>query len=135
MTRHQISGSVLALLGLAAFIITPYQVYSSASGVFPRTISAGLFVLGILVTLISKERGKKSAVSLFDPLLLISLALVLGTIISIRIIGFYPSILLSLPLGLILFGERSVIKITLFSLAFTGIIYAVIGLILGSPLP
>lgn len=135
MTRHQISGSALALLGLAAFIITPYQVFSSESGIYPRTISACLFVLGILVALTSKEQGKKSAVSLFDPLLLISLVLVLVTIVCIRTIGFYPAIALSLPFCLVLFGERSFKKITLFSLAVTGIIYAVIDLILGSRLP
>jgi len=135
MTQHQISGSVLAVLALTAFIITPYQVFSSESGVYPRTISACLFVLGILVAVISKEQDKKSAVSLFDPLLLICLVLVLVTIVCIRTIGFYPAIALSLPFCLILFGERSAIKITLFSLAVTGIIFVVIDLILGSRLP
>jgi putative tricarboxylic transport membrane protein len=135
MTRHQISGSALALLGLATFIITPYQVHLSASGTFPRIISAFLFILGVLVALTSKEQEEKSSISLFDPLLLISLVLILGTIIAIRIIGFYPSILLSLPLCLILFGERNFKKIVLFSLVTTGIIYCIMNVLLGCMLP
>ena len=135
MTRHQISGSALALLGVATFIITPYQVDLSASGTFPRIISACLSVMGIFVALTSSKQEKKSSVSLGDPLLLISLVLILGTIISIRTIGFYPSILVSLPLCLILFGERNFIKIILFSLVTTGIIYSIIDVLLGSMLP
>jgi len=135
MTRHQISGSVLALLGLATFIITPYQIDLSASGTYPRIISVCLFVMGVVVALTSSKQEKKGSVSFSDPLLLIFLALILGTIISIRTIGFYPSILVSLPLCLILFGERNFKKIVLFSLATTGIIYSIIDVLLGSMLP
>ncbi len=135
MTRHQISGSVLALLGLATFIITPFQVNLSASGIFPRIISVCLFVMGVAVVLTSSKQEKKSNVSLSDPLLLIFLALILGTIIAIRTIGFYPSILVSLPLCLILFGERNFKKIIFFSLVTTGIIYSIIDVLLGSMLP
>ncbi len=135
MTQNRISGLTVALLGLVVFFITPYQVDSFASAVFPRILSACLVVLGILVAMTSKSVKKEVEVSLRDPLLLIYLVLIFGSIIAIRTVGYYAAILLLIFLLLLLFGERKLIKITLFSVIVTGLIYLIMELFLGSNLP
>ena len=135
MARNRISGSVVVILGLIIFIITPYQVESARSGAFPRIISIFLILFGILVALPSGKKAEVNDVRLFDPILLSYFILVLAAIVVVRFFGFYPAILLSLPACLVLFGERNYIKITVFTLIATGIIYLVIDLLLGSRLP
>ena len=135
MTRSQISGSAIALLGGLFFMITPHQVESVQSGAFPRAISLLLTVFGILVVLMPGKREKAKDVPLVNPFLLSYLMLVLAAIVCIRIAGFYPAICLSLPGCLLLFGEREIRKIIVFTLATTGLIYLIIDILLGSPLP
>ena len=135
MTQHQISGLLIGLLGLVVFFITPYQVGSVQSGAFPRIISVCLVLFGILVVVGSAQQGKQNGVKLFDPLLLGYLALVFAAIVCIRLIGFYPAILLSLPICLVLFGERNYKKISIFTITTTGTVYLIIDIILGARLP
>jgi putative tricarboxylic transport membrane protein len=135
MTQYQISGSAIALLGLIIFFVTPYQVGSIQSGVFPKIISGCLVVLGILVVLTSGKQEKQDGVSLIDPILLCYLIFVFIAVVLIQVIGFYPTILLSLPSFLLLFGERNFKKITVFTIVTTGMIYLIIDMILGSKLP
>ncbi len=135
MTQNRISGLTVAVLGLVVFFITPYQVDSFAGAVFPRILSACLVVLGILVAMTSKSDKKEAEVSLRDPLLLIYLVLIFGSIIAIRTVGYYPAILLLIFLLLLLFGERKLIKVALFSVIITGLIYLIMEVFLGSNLP
>ena len=135
MTRYQISGSTITLLGLIVYILTPYQVDSVQSAVFPKIISASLVLFGILIILTSGKENPRDNVRLLDPLIGCFLTLVLAAIIFIRLIGFYPAILLSLPLCLVLFGERSYKKIILFTVITTGLIYLIIDILLGGRLP
>jgi len=135
MTQYQISGSTIALLGLIIFFVTPYQVGSVQSGVFPRIISGCLVVFGILVILTSGKKENQDDVSMLDPILLWYLMFVFVAVVLIQVIGFYPTMLLSLPSFLLLFGERNFKKITLFTIITTGMIYLIIDVILGSKLP
>lgn len=135
MTRYQISGSMIAVLGLSVFFLAPYQVESFESSVFPRIISICLVLFGILVILAPAKGEKQNTVKLFDPMLSAYFILVLTTIVLIRFSGFYPSILLSMPCCLILFGQKDYKKIILFTLITTGMVYLFIDVILGSRLP
>ena len=135
MTRYQISGSTIAALGLSVFFLAPYQVESFESSVFPRIISICLVLFGILVILAPGKEKKQDTIKLFDPMLSAYFVLVLATIFFIRFLGFYPSILLSMPCCLILFGQKDYIKILLFTLITTGLVYLFIDVILGSRLP
>ena len=135
MTRYQISGSIIAMLGVLIFFVVPYQVESVQSGTFPKVISACLMVFGVLVVLTSGKEKKPDDVKLTDPLLLSYMGLVFVAVVLIRVVGFYPAILIALPLCLVLFGERNPKKIILFTLITTGMIYLIIDLLLGSMLP
>lgn len=136
MTRLQISGGAIALLGVLIFFITPYQVNSIQSGAFPRIVSLCLIVFGVLVAL-TTEKSKKTNddIKLFNPLLLCYLVLVFGATLMIRKYGFYPAIIILLPSCLVLFGERNYKTITLFTIITTGMIYLIIDVLLGSGLP
>jgi len=135
MTQNRISGLAVAVLGLVVFFITPYQVDSYASAVLPRILSFCLVVLGILVAMTSKNVKKEAEASLLDPLLLIYFVLIFGSIIAIRTVGYYPAILLLIFFLLLLFGERKLIRIALFSVIVTGLIYLIMEVIFGSNLP
>gem|GEM_PF-4132292 len=135
MTRYQISGSTIAALGVGVFFSAPYQVESFESSVFPRIISICLVLFGILVILAPAKGEKQNTIKLFDSMLSAYFILVLTTIVLIRSFGFYPAILLSLPGCLILFGQKNYIKIILFTVITTGMIYLFIDVILGSRLP
>lgn len=135
MTQNRISGFAVALLGLGVFFITPYQVDSYASGVLPRILSVCLVLLGILVAMTSRNVKKEAEAGLLDPLLLIYFALIFGSIIVIRTVGYYPAILFLIFSLLLLFGERKLIKIALFSGIVTGLIYLIMEVFLESNLP
>lgn len=134
MTRYQISGSAIALLGALVWCITPFQVDTPTSGIFPRFMAGCLVALGLLGLATSRRDTADNGVSLLNPVLILFLCLVFCTILSIRQIGFYPSACLFLPLCLILFGERNYKNILLFSLIIPGSIYLLINIILGSQL-
>lgn len=135
MTRSQISGLAIAVLGMLVFFITPFQVESITSGAFPQIISVFLMLFGILVVFTSRGEASREDVRVLDPLLLCYTGLVLGAVILVRSLGFYPAILIVLPACLLLFGERDPKKIAGFSAITTGMIYIIIDLILGSQLP
>lgn len=134
MTRYQLSGSAIALLGVLVFFVTPFQVDTPTSGIFPRIMSGCLVALGLLAVMTSHQEDSDKGISLLNPLLILFLGLVLCTIVSIRTIGFYPSAVLFLPVCLLLFGERNYKNIILFSLIIPGSIYLLINVILGSQL-
>jgi asparagine N-glycosylation enzyme membrane subunit Stt3 len=135
MTRQQKSGVVLTLLGLATLLVLPSQVESAHSAVYPQVIATLLLVFGLLVTLLASKSEIEKTVALSDPLLLRTLVLVLGAVVLIRFAGFYPTILITLPLFLYLFGERNLRKTIPYALAVTGTIYFLIDYTLGSSLP
>ena len=135
MTRQQKSGMFLALLGAAVFFVVPFQVESASSAVYPRVISVLMAVFGVLVTVLGKKTEDRDDVNLFDPLLLLYMVLVLAAVVMIQFVGFYPVIVVTLPLCLYLFGERNFKKIIPFTLITTGMIYLCIDYILGSMLP
>lgn len=135
MTRQQKSGVLLALLGVMIFFVVPYQVESESSAIYPKVISVLLVLFGVLVTLLAAKPDGRGSVSLWDPLLLLSMALVLAAVVMIQFLGFYPVILVVLPLCLRLFGERDFRKSIFYSLAVVGVIYFLIDYTLGSNLP
>lgn len=135
MTRQQKSGVLLAAVGLAVFLVVPYQVSSDSSAVYPEVVSVLMMVFGGLVALLAKRTEETKSVSLVDPLLLLSMGLVLASVIMIRFVGFYPVICVALPLFLRLFGERDYRKIIPYTLVVVGIIYYFIDYTLGSSLP
>ena len=135
MTRYQISGSTIAALGLSVFFLAPYQVQSFESSVFPRILSICLVLFGILVIFAPAKGEKQNTIKLFDPMVPAYFILVFITIVLIRSFGFYPAILLSMPCCLILLGQKNYIKIILFTMITTGMIYLFIDVILGSRLP
>jgi len=135
MTRQQKSGIFLALLGLATLLVLPFQVQSANGAAYPRVIATLLLLFGVLVTLLAKKSESKRIVALSDPLLLLSLGLVFCAVVLIRVAGFYPTIIVMLPLLLYLFGERNFKKTIPYTLVMTGIIYFLIDYTLGSSLP
>jgi len=94
-----------------------------------------MILFGILVVLSPEKQDKQDGIELSDPLLLSFLALLIATIVIIRFLGFYPAVLLSLPVCLVLFGERNYGKILLFTTMTTGMIYLIIDMTLGGRLP
>ena len=135
MTRQQKSGVLLALLGLATLIVLPFQVHSANGAAYPRVIATLLLIFGVLVTLLATKSESKSIVALSEPLLLLSLGLVFCAVVLIRMAGFYPAIIVMLPLLLHLFGERNFRKTIPYTLVVTGTIYFLIDYTLGSSLP
>lgn len=135
MTRQQKSGVFLGLLGLVVFFVTPSQTESEASALYPQILSVLVTVFGVLVALFPGKGTKSKGVTPLNPLLLGYMALVLAAVICIQYIGFYPVMLVAMPLCLYLFGERNLKKMVAFSVIVTGIIYLFIDCILGSMLP
>lgn len=135
MTRQQKSGIFLSLLGVTVFFVIPFQVESTSSAVYPRIVSVLMAVFGILVTVLGKKTEDRDDVNMFDPLLLLYMLLVLAAVVMIQFVGFYPVIVVTLPLCLYLFGERNFKKIIPFTLITTAVIYVCIDYILGSMLP
>lgn len=68
-------------------------------------------VFGILVTVLGKKTEDRDDVNMFDPLLLLYMLLVLAAVVMIQFVGFYPVIVVTLPLCLYLFGERNFKKL------------------------
>lgn len=135
MTRHQVVGAAIVLLAAAVFFVTPYQTDSEGSAVFPRAVSVLLAVFGLLIALLPGGGREKDPVRLLDPQLLLYMGLVLGAVVMIQVVGFYPVIAASIALCLVIFGERNFKAIVSFALIITAAIYLVIDYLLGSMLP
>ena len=136
MTQQKISGISLALIGVLVFFVVPFQVESSSSADYPRIISILLIIFSVVLTLLpERKQGKSNGVNLFDPLLLIYMAIVIVAIVVIQLIGFYPAIVITLPMLLSLFGECDYKRIAGFSLIITATIYVIMNVILRSNLP
>ena len=136
MTQQKISGISLALIGGLVFFVVPFQVESNSSAAYPRIISILLIIFSVVLTLLpERKQGKSNGVNLFDPLLLIYMTIVIVAIVVIQLIGFYPAIVITLPMLLYLFGERDYKKIAGFSLIITATIYVIMNVILRSNLP
>lgn len=135
MARYRVSGITIGLLGAVVFFLVPSQVDMIESGIFPRIISVCLVICGILIAVPSWKSEQYQTIRLLDPFLLSILGLVFAAVLLIQFLGFYPTILITLPACLFLFGERSYFTMGLFTVITTGAIYLVLDVILGSNLP
>ncbi|MBG0776399.1 MAG: tripartite tricarboxylate transporter TctB family protein [Desulfovibrionaceae bacterium] len=134
-TRRQVVGAAIVLMAAAAFLVTPFQTESSGSAAFPRAVSVFLAAFGLLIVLLPGKGREKDPVRLLDPQLLLYMALVLGAVVMIQVVGFYAVIPVAVALCLLIFGERNLKAIIPFALIVTAAIYLVIDCLLGSPLP
>lgn len=135
-----IAAIVIILVGIAAFMLA--LVMPGKASMFPKIVSSGLMVLGVLMIAGSMMKIRKNTPTEETPAMLsefkspvIVLALLVLYVLSVIYIGFYIATPAMLVCYMFLMGIRNIKTILITTAVVMVFVYILFTLQLGVPLP